>query len=80
VIPVASARFELKYVATIAMLGKNRHPAPMPVTSPCERNSCHFKELICVFIQISRSEEDKTQFGKPNTAKPRKRRESRKKR
>jgi hypothetical protein len=33
----------------------------------------HYSRLVCVSIPRSRIEEDETQFGKPNTAKSRKR-------
>jgi hypothetical protein len=33
--------------------------------------------LVCVFVRRSRTDEDETQLGKPNTAKSRKRRDSR---
>ena len=35
VIPVMKARLELKYVAIMATLGMNKHPAPRPTQIPC---------------------------------------------
>ena len=42
VIQIASARLLEKYVETRAMVGQNIHPFPMPIHTPCERNSCTY--------------------------------------
>jgi hypothetical protein len=53
-------------------------PPPMSMNTGDSHNNWygktfHYSRLVCVFIRRSRTEEDETQLGKPNTAKSRKR-------
>lgn len=38
--PKAMDFFVVKYWDTIATLGKNRHPKPIPTVTPCARKNC----------------------------------------
>lgn len=41
-IPKAKALLVEKYCDTMATLGKNSIPKPIPVVRPCERNTCQY--------------------------------------
>jgi hypothetical protein len=66
--PVEAAVFVLK-AATIALIEAFRELPPLKPN--------HYSRLVCVFVRRLRTDEDETQLGKPNTAKYRKRKDSR---
>lgn len=40
--PIANARFFEKYVESRDIVGQNISPLPIPVHSPCAKNSCQY--------------------------------------
>ena len=49
--PIARALFVVKYVATIATLGRKRHPSPSRTQTPCAKNNCQYSLATLVIIR-----------------------------